>query len=386
MSRVVIVGTGAAGWAVAEGLTVGKFDGEVILIGEETEDPYDRPPLSKEILSGTWEPPRAALIAAKRSAPLNPTVHTGVAATSVDAAARTVSLSDGASLSYDHLVVATGITPRRIPAPDLPNVHVLRTMQHSLALHRQLLTGNPRLLVVGAGFLGLEVAATARKLGATVTMVEPIPGPPLANKIGAVAAQRLLANHQRNGVTIHTGVGVAELNTDGSIVRATLADGVDVDADVVLIAVGSAPTTGFLDGSGLTVENGLVCDEFCHAGHNVWGAGDVASWHHVGYEQRMRLEHRTNAQEQGHHVAKNILGANAPFTPIPYFWTDQYDFRIQLAGVIPLGVDGEIVEGAPDDDFFVQTYTVGGDLVGALVWNAPRKLAEYRQNLVARAI
>ena len=379
----MIVGTGAAGYAVAEGLHVGGFDGPVTLIGEETEDPYDRPPLSKEILSGVWEQPRAALIAAKRAAPLNPEVITGVRATGVDVDGHRVHLSDGRDVAYDSLVVATGVTPRRIAAPDLPNIHVLRTMQNSLGLRAQLVDAQPRLLIVGAGFLGLEVAATSTGLGAKVTVVEPIPGPPLASRVGTAAAEQLLAMHESNAVTIHTGVGVAELGSGGTdTIHATLADGRTVDADVVLIAVGSVPTTDWLEDSGLPLDNGLVCDEFCSAGNDVWGAGDVASWLHLGYDRRLRLEHRTNAQEQGHHVAKNILGAREPFTPIPYFWTDHYGVRIQLSGMLPPGAEPTQADGVPGDEKWVQTFAEEGRMVGVLAWNAPRLMAEYRRQLV----
>jgi NADPH-dependent 2,4-dienoyl-CoA reductase/sulfur reductase-like enzyme len=374
---VVIVGAGAAGFAVAEGLHQGGFEGKLTIVGEETDAPYDRPPLSKEILSGAWEVPRAELITHRRIAPMNPEMITGVAAESLDAANHTVLLTDGRTLAYDALVVATGITPRQLPHPDAPNIRVLRTLSDSLALRALIAERAPRLVVVGAGFLGLEVAATARGLGADVTVVEPVPGPPLASRIGDAAAVRLQRLHADHGVTVHTGVGVETIAETG-VVRS---DGASHDADVIFIAVGSTPTTEWLNGSGLSIDNGLVCDEFCHAGHDVWGAGDVASWLHVGYGQRMRLEHRTNAQEQGHAVAKNLLGANEPFVPVPYFWTDQYDARVQLAGVIPRDAEVAVVEGDVDGDQFVQTYSVGGQVAGVLAWKAPRQLAQHRRTL-----
>lgn len=380
INHIVIVGTGAAGYAVADGLHQANFEGKVTMIGEETEDPYDRPPLSKEILAGKWEQKRAALISAKRSAPLNPDVITGVRATKVDAMNHTLHLSDGRSINYDALVVATGVTPRRLAHPESPKIRVLRTMQDSLAL-KGLLEGNPRLVVVGAGFLGLEVAATATELGASVTVIEPIPGPPLASRIGEVAAKRLLALHQAHGVDIHTGVGVKELAVTGDTITVTRADGVTIEADAVLIAVGSTATTDWLEGSGLPVENGLVCDEYCDAGYDVWGAGDVASWLHIGYGLRLRLEHRTNAQEQGQHVARNILGANEPFTPVPYFWTDHYGTRVQLCGVIPMDADVAIVEGEADGEQFIQTFGRDGTVGAVLAWNAPRLLGQYRTQL-----
>jgi NADPH-dependent 2,4-dienoyl-CoA reductase/sulfur reductase-like enzyme len=378
VNNVVIVGAGAAGYAVAEGLHQNGFAGSLTIVGEETEAPYDRPPLSKEILSGAWEVPRAELIAHRRVAPMNPTVLTGVRATSLDVEGQLVALDDGRVLDYDAVVIATGITPRQLPHPEAPNIRVLRTLPDSLALRALIAHRAPRLVVVGAGFLGLEVAATSRGLGADVTVVEPVPGPPLASRIGEVAARRLAALHQSHGVRIHTGVGV-ETITENGVVRS---DGVSHEADVILIAVGSTPTTQWLEDSALTIDNGVVCDEYCAAAPGVWAAGDVASWFHQGYAQRMRLEHRTNAQESGHAVAKNILGAAEPFEPIPYFWTDHYDVRVQLAGVIPRDATVEIVEGDADAEKFVQTYAVPGGVTGVLAWNAPRQLAQYRRDLV----
>ncbi len=377
VQSVVIVGTGAAGYAVAEGLHTKGFAGRVTLVGEESGDPYDRPPLTKEILSGKWERERAELLAAKRVAPLNPTVITGIGAQSVDISAQRVTLADGRELPYDALVIATGVYPRTLPFPAGANVHVIRTMEQSLALRSQLTEGR-RLVVVGGGFLGLEAAATARGLGAEVTVVEPIPGPPLANKIGDVAASKLLTLHTAHEVRIQTGIGVEEIEGDG----VKLSDGSRLEADVVLVSIGAAPMVAWLEGSGLPLDNGLVCDEYCYAGNNVWGAGDVASWVHHGYGRRLRLEHRTNAQEQGQHVAANILGAHEPFTPVPYFWTDQFDARVQVRGIIPPEATAELVEGDPDSETFVQTFSVGGRMMGVLGWNAARLSMQYAKQLV----
>ncbi|MEY2469794.1 MAG: hypothetical protein QOF21_2492, partial [Actinomycetota bacterium] len=227
------------------------------------------------------------------------------------------------------------------------------------------------------------VAATARKLDANVTVVEPVPGPPLASRIGTAAATKLLAIHVANGVQIHTGIGVESIaQLDGDTVQAVLSNGDTVEADVVLIAVGSVPTTDWLESSGLAVDNGLICDEYCSAGHDVWGAGDVASWQHVGYDRRLRLEHRTNAQEQGLAVAANVVGTREPFVPVPYFWTNQYDVRVQMHGVVTDTADTEIVEGGPDEDSFVQTFSNAGRVTAALGWNAARRMAEYRKQLL----
>ncbi|MDP1794863.1 MAG: FAD-dependent oxidoreductase [Acidimicrobiales bacterium] len=383
VESVVIVGTGAAGYAVAEGLQLNGFTGNVTLVGEEQGDPYDRPPLTKEILAGKWEPERATLLAAKRVAPLNPTVLSGVRAEGVDVAKQQLTLTGGQVLDYDALVVATGVYPRTLPHPESSNIHVIRTMDQSLALRAQLGDG-VRFVVVGGGFLGLEAAATARGLGALVSVVEPVPGPPLANRIGDTASAMLLALHTDHDVRVQTGIGVDAIETgEDNAVTLKLSDASRLDADVVLISIGASPTVAWLEDSGLPLDNGLVCDEFCHAGSGVWGAGDVASWMHLGYNRRLRLEHRTNAQEQGQHVAANILGAHRAFTPVPYFWTDHYDARIQVGGIIPSDATAEIVEGNPDDGSFVQTFSAEGRMLGVLGWNAARAAAQYRRQLSA---
>jgi 3-phenylpropionate/trans-cinnamate dioxygenase ferredoxin reductase component len=186
-----------------------------------------------------------------------------------------------------------------------------------------------------------------------------------------------------HGVRVQTGVGVDEIGAAKGDTFLSLSDGSRLDADVVLLSIGAAPVVGWLENSGLPLDNGLVCDEFCHAGHGVWGAGDVASWHHLGYGRRLRLEHRTNAQEQGQHVAANILGANEPFKPVPYFWTDHYDARIQVGGIIPPEAVAEVVEGDPDEASFVKTFSVDGRMVGVLGWNAARAAMSYRRQLSA---
>ena len=374
---VVIVGTGAAGYAVAEGLQIRGFTGHVTLVGDETGDPYDRPPLTKEILSGKWEPERAELLAAKRVAGLNPTIITGVSAQSVDIDAQQLTLTDGRMMGYDALVVATGVYPRTLPFPAGANVHVIRTMSQSLALRAQLTEG-ARLVVVGGGFLGLEAAATARALGAQVNVVEPIPGAPLANKISDVAASKLLTLHTDHGVQIRTGIGVESIEVDG----VKLSDGSRLEADVVLVSIGAAPVVGWLEGSGLPLDNGLVCDAGCYAGNNVWGAGDVASWMHTGYERRLRLEHRTNAAGARPARCRQHPRRRRAVPPGAVLLDRSVRRAVQVAGLIPPDATGEVVEGDPDAESFVQTFSVDGRMVGVLGWNAARVAMQYRRKLV----
>ncbi|MCW2542255.1 MAG: hypothetical protein JWN95_3980 [Frankiales bacterium] len=395
---IVIVGSGAAGLSTAESLRSAGYQGELQIVGEEQGWPYDRPPLSKQILAGTWLPEKIALLPQRRIDALAAQFIFGVRATSLNTEQRVVLLSDGRRLPYQALVIATGVRPRELRHPDLGNVHVLRTLEHAQLLRASLLPSDQRLVVVGGGFLGLEVAASARKLGAQVTVVEPVPGDPLASRIGLVAAAKLVELHRASGVRVLTGVGVTALTGDAEapspyvesggepdrrqpVREVHLTDGTALPADVVLIAVGSDPCAEWLESSGLLIDDGVVCDEYCAAGPNVWAAGDVARWLHRGLDRHVRLEHRTNATEQGRHVAQNILGAKLPFQPVPFFWTDHFETKIQLAGTLPHAADAEIVEGDAASDSFIQTFSVDGALRGVLCWNSPRRMTAYRNAL-----
>ncbi|MCW2863654.1 MAG: fprC [Actinoallomurus sp.] len=339
-SRVVVVGASAAGLSVAETLRRRGFDGQVTLIGEEDHPPYDRPPLSKQILSGEWPEERVWLRDEATLAGLNLDLRLGVAALSVDPADRVVVLADGSRVTYDELVIATGVRARRLPGTDgLAGVHTLRTLSDARAL-RETLAAWPRLVVVGAGFLGTEAAAVARAMGAEVTLVSDLEAP-LSDVLGAELGELLVRVHAEHGVKIISGVVVREvLASGGRAAGVRLADGRVVEADAVLVSIGSLPNVDWLAGSGIDTGDGVHCDEYCQAGPGVWAAGDVASWIHPAAGGRMRVEHRTNAGEQGMAVARNILSAGhpAPFAPVPYVWSDQYDRKIQIYGS-PRGCD-----------------------------------------------
>jgi NADPH-dependent 2,4-dienoyl-CoA reductase/sulfur reductase-like enzyme len=405
-ANVVIVGAGAAGFSVAESLRSEGFVGPIQIVGDEPGAPYDRPPLSKQVLAGTWAPEKADLLPQRRIDALDAELILGTSARSLDPVQQVVLLADGRQLAYSDLVIATGVRARELPHPDLANVHVLRTLEHALALRAGLVDSGAgpglRLVVIGGGFLGLEAAASARMMGADVTVVEPVPGPPLAARIGEIAAGKLLDLHLERGVRILTGVGVTALSPSSVTfpvtpspyveaggepgrsepVRAVhLTSGEVLDADLVLVAIGSEPCVGWLEGSGIRVDDGVVCDEYSRAAPNVWAAGDVARWLHLGLARHVRLEHRTNATEQGRCVAQNILGAGVAFRPVPFFWTDHFDVKVQLAGVLPAGAEGTVADGAVDGASFVLEFRVGAELVGVLGWNAARKMAPYRKLL-----
>ncbi|BAL88258.1 putative ferredoxin reductase [Actinoplanes missouriensis 431] len=401
MNRIVVVGASAAGLASVETLRREGFTGTITLIGEELDAPYDRPPLSKQILASQWEPDRIALRTAEQLAALDLDLRRGVRATGLDTAARSVALSDGSDVEYDGLVVATGVRPRALAGGA---GHVIRTLSDALELRKRLRPGT-RLTVVGAGFLGAECAAVARGLGCEVTLLEPAPVP-LAHAVGEPVGRMLSAVHREHGVDLRTGVTVTAivdagarlpdgtaiadggaLHPDGTATAhggALLADGTVVAADEVLVAVGSVPNTDWLDGSGLTVGDGVVCDEFCAAAPGVYAAGDVARWHNPLFGVDMRIEHRTNAAEQGMAAARNLLGAGRPFAPVPYFWSDQYDLKIHAYGYLRGHDAVEIVDGSLDERRFLAAYHRDGRLVGALaVGMPPKAIRPWRQAIAS---
>jgi NADPH-dependent 2,4-dienoyl-CoA reductase/sulfur reductase-like enzyme len=382
---VVIVGASAAGIATAEALARANFGGEVVIVGDEAEIASDRPPLSKQVLVGDWTPEQASLLPPARMEALTAQLRLGSRVVGLEMSGRKITLADGELVDYDELVIATGVRPRELPGGHVDGVHVLRTMADALALRADLTRAGARLLVVGAGFLGLEVAATARKLGVDVVVVEPVPEP-LASRLGKATAQRLLDLHRDHGVDIRTGVAVDRFDTDvtGRVSGATFSDGTSTECSVALVAIGCVPNTDWLAGSGLELADGIVCDATCRAAEGVWAVGDVARWRHGGLGREIRIEHRLNATEQAIAVAANIVGPPAAYEPTPYFWTDQYDVKVQVSGVIDPGADEEIEE-VLDGKGFVHTFRREGRLVAVLGWNAAKAMMPYRRELRMRS-
>ncbi|MEU1405432.1 FAD-dependent oxidoreductase [Streptomyces sp. NPDC005728] len=379
MNRIVVVGASAAGLAAAETFRREGYDGTLTLVGDEPHPPYDRPPLSKQVLAAAWPPERVRLRPPAGLAALGLDLRLGTAATGLDAAERTLRLADGRQLPYDGLVIATGVRPRRLPGE---GAHVLRTLDDALNLRDRLRPG-VRLVVVGAGFLGTEAAAVAVTLGARVTLLEPAPVP-LAHVVGEEVGRVLSRVHLERGVDLRTGVTVREVTEEG--VR--LGDGREVEADEVLVAVGSLPNTEWLAGSGLTVADGVVCDAYCAAAPGVYAAGDVARWHHPHFGVPMRIEHRIHAAEQGMAAARHLLDPEArkPFAPVPYFWSDQYDLRIQAYGYLRGHDELAVVGGDLAEGRFVAAYRNGDRLTGALaVGMPPKTIRRWRQSVAAGA-
>jgi NADPH-dependent 2,4-dienoyl-CoA reductase/sulfur reductase-like enzyme len=285
-------------------------------------------------------------------------------------------------LTAEAIVLATGLEPRRLPGQEQwLGVHVLRTLDDALALRAELLTG-PRVVVVGDGVLGTEIAATARSLGLAVTLVGP-QSAPLASQLGPQVGGYLAALHARQGVELRLGVAVEALVGDGARVRGVrLADGEVLPADVVVVAIGSRPAIGWLASSGLRLADGVVCDSRCRAADGIYAVGDVAWWFHERLGSGLRLENRSNAVEQAMVVAGNILGKDLAYTPVPFFWTDQFDVKIQVHGFLPAEAEVTIVEGAAERDQFVALYGSGGKVTGVLGWNMVKQVRTHRRHVV----
>lgn len=382
--RVVVVGASAAGLAVVETLRRDGFDGRITMAGEESVAPYDRPPLSKEMLSGSWAEERVWLRSDAALAGLDLDLRLGARAVRADPAARTVEFADGSVVGYDELVIATGVRPRQLPGTNgLAGVHLLRTLDDARRL-RAVIEEKPRLVIVGAGFLGAEVASVARAAGAEVTLVSDLEAP-LSDVLGPDLGGLLVDLHREHGVQVVTGSRVREVAVAGGRAHGVrLADGRLIEGDAVLVSIGSAPNAEWLAGSGIETGNGVLCDEFCQAGPGVWAAGDVAAWTHPAWSGRIRLEHRTNAAEQGMAVARNILGARTPFAPVPYIWSDQYDRKIQIYG-LPRGADAfAVTEGSTADRKLVALYGKNDVVRAAAGINMARSVRAARAHVAAR--
>jgi 3-phenylpropionate/trans-cinnamate dioxygenase ferredoxin reductase component len=376
---IVIVGGGLAAARTAEQLRRADYTGPVMIVSDEVHLPYDRPPLSKEVLRK--EVDDVALKPRDWYGENDITLRLGSAATSLDTHEQTVTLDDGTVLGYDELVITTGLVPRRIPAfPDLEGIRVLRSFDESMAL-REHASAARRAVVIGAGFIGCEVAASMRGLGVDVVLVEPQPQP-LAAVLGEQIGELVARLHRDEGVDVRLGLGVAEVRGEGHVDTVVLTDGTEVPADLVVVGIGSRPATEWLDGSGIEVDNGVICDEAGRtSAPNVWALGDVASWRNpMGHQAR--VEHWSNVAEQARVVVPAMLGRDTPSNVVvPYFWSDQYDIKIQCLGE-PHATD--IVHLVEDDGRkFLAYYERDGVLVGVVGGGLPGKVMKVRGKIAA---
>jgi len=386
LERIVIVGASLAGLRAAETLRSEGFTGTITLVGDEPHAPYDRPPLSKQVLRGEWDAERVVLPAGRNEA-LDLVWELGVAATGLDLEWRTVALADGRALPFDGLVIASGAAPRHIPGTEhLPGVLALRTIDDALAVRGALDAGATRVVVVGAGFIGAEVAASCRERGVEVTMVEPLPAP-LARVLGPEMGEIVADLHREHGVDLRLGTGVeaiTEGSSGGAPLHVALTDGHTVDADLVVVGIGVIPNTGWLHGCGLMIEDGVLCDDTTLAAPGVVACGDVARWPNPLFDEVMRVEHWEHALDMGAHAARRLLagdGPGEPFAPVPFFWSDQYDRKIQLAGRVRPTDQIEVVAGSVDERRFCALYGRDGRVVGALTMNMPARVIRYRRQI-----
>ncbi|QLL08325.1 NAD(P)/FAD-dependent oxidoreductase [Mycobacterium vicinigordonae] len=376
---IVIVGGGLAAARTAEQLRRAEYDGPITIVSDEVHLPYDRPPLSKEVLRS--EVDDTALKPREWYDEKNITLRLGSAATELDTAAKTLTLADGSTLGYDELVIATGLVPRRIPSfPDLDGIRVLRSFDECVALRTHAASAK-KAVVIGAGFIGCEVAASLRGLGVEVALVEPQPTP-LASVLGEQIGALVTRLHRDEGVDVRTGVGVAEVRGDGHVEQVVLSDGTELPADLVVVGIGSHPATGWLDGSGIEVDNGVVCDEAGRtSAPNVWALGDVASWRDATGHQS-RVEHWSNVADQARVVVPALLGHEVPsVVVVPYFWSDQYDVKIQCLGEPEADDIVHIIED--DGRKFLAYYERDGVLVGVVGGGLPGKVMKVRAKIAA---
>ncbi len=384
-STIAVVGASLAGLRACEALREEGFSGRIVLIGAERHLPYDRPPLSKEILQGKWEPEKIVL---RRDGlgELDLDFRASTKATSLDAAAKILTLDDGEKVSFDGLVIATGARVRRLEmAEGFEGVHYLRSLDDAMrlrgALENAALRGAPRVAIIGAGFIGCEVAASCRQRGLDVTVIEPLAAPmvrALGRHLGGLAAML----HRDNGVDMRCATTLAAIEGDGRVERIRLGDGRTIAVDVLVIGVGVVAETTWLESSGLALEDGVLCDERCSAAPGIVAAGDVARWKSIrraGFQ--VRVEHWLHAGAQGRAAALRLLrGADGvePYDPVPFVWTDQFGVKIQMAGHPSPDDELRLVDGEFDEYRFVALFARAGMLTGVVGMRRPAVVARYQ--------
>jgi 3-phenylpropionate/trans-cinnamate dioxygenase ferredoxin reductase subunit len=369
MSNVVVIGAGQAGAAVAAKLRSLGHQGSITVIGAEPSPPYQRPPLSKAYLMGEMEEERLWLRSADFYADQNITMKLGHAVQAIDPASKTVTLV-GETIAYDELVLTTGSHPRRLPAAvggELLGVYTVRTLADVDAMKAEFVTGR-KLIIVGGGYIGLEAAAVASKLGLDVTVLEMAPR--ILQRVSAPeTSDYFRALHQSHGVKILEETGLDRLLGETRVTGATLSNGQHLPADFVIVGVGILPGSALAEAAGLTIENGIKTDEFGRTSDpHIWSAGDCASFPYKG--GRWRLESVGNAIDQAEIVAENIMGAGVAYDAKPWFWSDQYDCKLQIAG-LNVGYDNIVTRG-PDGESVSFWYFKGDVLLAVDAMNDPR--------------
>jgi phthalate 3,4-dioxygenase ferredoxin reductase subunit len=383
------VGSSVGGVRAARTLRTEGYQGSITLVGEEPELPYDRPPMSKQVLTGAWSTERAGLLTAQAAADAGIELRLGAPARALDPQDRLVQLAAGESLPYDDLVIATGASPRPSPWQPESGLYQLRTLADCLALRKRF-AGGGAVVMIGSGFIGAEAAAAARSAGCDVTLVDPLPVP-MERAVGPVVGALLADVHPRHGVRTCFGVGVRAVSGRAGDLTVALSDASVLRAETVVVGIGAIPNDQWLHGSGLVVEDGVVCDAYLAAAGaaHVFAVGDVARWPHPELDALVRSEHWTNAADQARCVARNIArpGARETFQPSDYFWSDQYDWKVQLAGQRARAV-AEWIIGTPQaarPQVTVLHADAAGRLCAAVCLNWPKAFVQCRRLLDERA-
>jgi 3-phenylpropionate/trans-cinnamate dioxygenase ferredoxin reductase component len=379
----VIIGAGQAGGWAAKTLRDQGFEGRVIIVGDEDFAPHERPPLSKEVLLGDAEKESCLLWPPGTLEEENIEMRLGVSVKSIDADNHTMSLDNGETLAWNKLLIATGGRARSLDVEGigLDGVYTLRTIEDAEGI-RARLTAGANVLVIGAGWIGLEVAAAARKRDASATVVE------VADRVCARAltedmSQWVHALHERHGVDIRLTTAFSHFAGDGSIQKAVLGDGSEIDCDIAVIGIGLIPNTELAESAGLDIDNGIVVDENGQTSHpDIFAAGDVTNHPNALLGRRVRLESWENAQNQAINSAKAMLGIKEPYSEIPWFWSDQYDANIQMMG-LPEEWDQTVTRGDRDAGEFIEFYLKDGEMQGAAAINNPRDLRFTRRMITS---
>jgi 3-phenylpropionate/trans-cinnamate dioxygenase ferredoxin reductase subunit len=384
----VVVGASLAGLRGAEALRAAGYDGRISVVGGEARLPYNRPPLSKKILTGEYAIEDVSFPIAED---LDICWRLGSAAVALDVARRRIALADGETVDYDRLLIATGVSPvvPNIPGCNLSGVHVLRDVEHAMALRRDFAPGRS-LVILGAGFIGCEVAASARQMGLDVTIVDRLAWP-MNRVMGEEMAGLFRTIHEEEGVQFRMGREVVALRGETAVTGVELDGGETLEADIVLVGVGSRPAMEWLEGSGLVLRNGIVCDSACLAVNGegrIAAAGDVAAWSHLGFGgEVMRMEHWTNAFEQGAAAALALIaGTPDPYLPLPSFWSDQYAYKIQALGRPQTTDRMSVTAGSLESRKFVVEYNDDTGITGVLSVNMPARMAGYRRDMGAEIL
>ncbi len=373
MSTTIIVGAGQAGCDLTSALRQMGYDGRIILIGDEQALPYRRPPLSKAYLSGDIGEEALYIKPQATYAKQNVEVRTGVRVTAIDRQAHTVTLDSGETLNYDKLVLATGGRARRLPLPgaEKPNVHYVRTIEDIKRMKEQFLPGR-RLVIIGGGYIGLEAASVGIKKGLNVTLVEALPRL-LARVTGPELSQYYDGVHRRHGVDIRLGAGVQALEGDGELVEAVvLQDGTRIPADLIIVGIGLIPNTELAEQAGLEVDNGVIVDLYTQTSDpDILAAGDCTNHDNGFLGRRLRLESVPNASEQARVAAANICGQKVPHAGVPWFWSDQYDLKLQMVG-LNQGYEQVVIRGSMEADNFSAFYLKDGVIIAVDTVNRPQ--------------